>query len=191
MADFFTSDLHLGHDFVRQQCRRPFDTVEQMNLALVERWNERVGDHDTVYLLGDVFLKMSQQEALHLRSKLKGNINLVLGNHDSIAKSIPRAWGFMKESYLYSTLTPEKVTIYLQHFAHRVWPRAHHGAWHLYGHSHGGLREDPWSLSFDIGVDQWGFYPVAFDQVKEKMDLKIKNRGRINQWRETTSVQAT
>ena len=29
------------------------------------------------------------------------------------------------------------------------------------------------SLSFDVGVDSWNFTPVSYEQVCEKMDLKV------------------
>jgi calcineurin-like phosphoesterase family protein len=44
----------------------------------------------------------------------------------------------------------------------------HHGAWHLYGHSHGALP--PYGKSFDVGVDCWNYKPVSFEQVQEKMN---------------------
>lgn len=40
--------------------------------------------------------------------------------------------------------TEGRVRIYLNHYANRVWPSSHHGAWHLYGHSHSALdRKSP------------------------------------------------
>lgn len=177
MADLFTADPHWGHNEIRISCKRPFDSTEVMNRVMIERWNHRVKRTDTVFLAGDVFLKMSQGEALAIRSKLNGNINLILGNHDQIARSIPQAWGFVKESYLYHTkLGTRKIAIYLHHYAQRVWLGSHKGVWHLYGHSHGHLKEDPLSLSFDIGVDCWDYSPVGLDQVIERMEMKIKNR---------------
>jgi hypothetical protein len=43
--------------------------------------------------------------------------------------------------------------IWLSHYAHRVWMRSHHGAWHLYGHGHHSLPDDPHARSIDVGVD--------------------------------------
>lgn len=172
---WFLSDPHFGHDVIRHKCHRPFETVEQMNRVLIENWNRLIAPKDEVYLLGDVFLKMSQKEALAIREQLHGNIYLITGNHDQIAKSIPRAWGWVKESYLFTTKTdpitfePKNIAIYLHHFAHRTWPKSHKGSWHLYGHSHGNLPHDPHLLSMDVGVDVWGFEPVSLFQVAQSM----------------------
>lgn len=166
MADFFTADPHFGHTNIIRLCKRPFETVEQMNETLIDNWNSIVSPGDNVYLLGDVFLHMTQKEALKLRRNLNGSIHLILGNHDSIAKTIPQAFAFIKESYLFEK---DEVRIYLSHYAHRCWPKSHSGAWHLYGHSHGNLPCDTNLLSFDVGVDCWNYTPVSLDQVIERI----------------------
>ncbi|MFT5024909.1 MAG: calcineurin-like phosphoesterase family protein, partial [Candidatus Azotimanducaceae bacterium] len=42
---------------------------------------------------------------------------------------------------------------------------AHHGNWHLYGHSHGTLPDLEDQLCFDVGVDCHDFYPLAYEDV--------------------------
>ena len=58
----------------------------------------------------------------------------------------------------------------------RVWHQSFRGAWHLYGHSHGKLPEDPASLSMDVGVDTRGFEPWHFDEIKTRMEQKRGSR---------------
>jgi calcineurin-like phosphoesterase family protein len=62
--------------------------------------------------------------------------------------------------------------ITLCHYALRVFNKSHHGSWHLYGHSHGTLPDDPNSLSFDVGVDCHNYFPISLDQVKKIMSKK-------------------
>ena len=54
----------------------------------------------------------------------------------------------------------------------KVWDKSHHGAWHLYGHSHGSLPDDPNSLSFDIGCNIHDYYPLEFEDVRKIMSTK-------------------
>ncbi len=54
----------------------------------------------------------------------------------------------------------------------REWNASHWGTYHLYGHAHGTLQDDPNSLSFDIGVDCHNFYPLSYDEVKAIMKTK-------------------
>jgi hypothetical protein len=51
----------------------------------------------------------------------------------------------------------------------RVWPHHAQGAWHLYGHSHGNLPDEPFALSLDIGVDTHDFRPWHFDELRAVM----------------------
>jgi len=53
-----------------------------------------------------------------------------------------------------------------------VWDKCHHGSWHLFGHSHGSLPDNPNSLSFDVGCNIWGYEPLEFERVKEIMSHK-------------------
>lgn len=48
MTVFYTSDTHFGHKNIIGFCDRPFDDIEEMNRALIERWNAKVSDADDV-----------------------------------------------------------------------------------------------------------------------------------------------
>jgi calcineurin-like phosphoesterase family protein len=79
------ADLHLSHAGVTRFLRadgtklRPWDTPEEMDAALIERWNSVVEEFDRVYILGDVAIN---KRALPLLDQLNGKKVIVLGNHD-------------------------------------------------------------------------------------------------------------
>jgi calcineurin-like phosphoesterase family protein len=50
---WFTADFHLGHKNIIRYCNRPFDSVEAMNCAILERMNSAVKAHDVLYFLGE------------------------------------------------------------------------------------------------------------------------------------------
>lgn len=83
MAEFVTSDLHLGHANIWTvgYADRPVSSTEEMNDLLISRWNETVSVNDTVYVLGD-FVMGKIAESLPLAAKLHGRKILVYGNHD-------------------------------------------------------------------------------------------------------------
>lgn len=58
---------------------RPFQSVEEMNEAMVERWNATVSPRDKVYHLGDVAIPRS---GLSYLERLNGRKVLIRGNHD-------------------------------------------------------------------------------------------------------------
>jgi calcineurin-like phosphoesterase family protein len=168
MTVWFTSDTHYGHAHVIDYAKRPFVSVEEMDEALVSSWNAVVKPGDSVYHLGDFALTRPERAAEIVR-RLKGQKFLIFGNHDTRLRDhgdFVAAWVWARD------LTQIRVgtqKIMLCHYAMRTWASAHHGAWQLYGHSHGSLAESPTMRSTDVGVDCWGYAPVAFETLQERM----------------------
>ena len=50
---FFISDMHLDHEGALRHSERPFDSLDDMNEALVENWNSVVTQRDMVVIGGD------------------------------------------------------------------------------------------------------------------------------------------
>lgn len=170
MATFFTSDLHFGHANVIKYVPRPFKDVEEMDAELSRRWNAVVGPKDEVYVVGD-FSLCKRARALEIAMALNGVKYLVRGNHDKEPPGAAFAW--IKDMHTVKVdVGGQERRIVLCHYAMRVWDRAHYGAWHLYGHSHGSLPDDPNALSLDIGVDSWNYTPVSIAQIAERMAQK-------------------
>ena len=82
MANFYISDLHIGHENILRFDNRPFADVSEMNNKLIENWNARVHSNDTVYILGD-FIWAKESEWPSIVGSLGGNKVLIRGNHDS------------------------------------------------------------------------------------------------------------
>ena len=59
MAICFTSDTHFGHRNILVHTGRPWETVDRMADALVTNINARVGEGDTLYILGDFSYRLS------------------------------------------------------------------------------------------------------------------------------------
>ena len=151
----FTADQHYWHRFLVERGIRPFPTVEEMNEALIAGHNEVVRKGDLVYCLGDMFVKASLEEARKTRARLAGNVYLIEGNHDKVTLKLAKEKAFVWVRQLERIKVgkpwfEENQAIVLCHYAMRTWRNSHHGSWHLYGHSHGQLPEDPASLSFDV-----------------------------------------
>jgi len=82
------------------------------------------------------------------------------------SQSIFASWSSLSEIYV------GKQGIVLCHYEMRVWPHSGRSPWQLYGHSHGNLPDDPFSLSMDVGVDSHGFRPLHFKEVQTIMKAK-------------------
>lgn len=88
---YFTADLHFNHDMEMVYKPRGFNSVEEMNEAIIQRWNEVVQATDTVYVLGDLGLGGGGEAALsslkELIERLNGTITVIYGNHDTITRA--------------------------------------------------------------------------------------------------------
>jgi calcineurin-like phosphoesterase family protein len=82
---FLVSDTHFGHAGVCRFLRddgaklRPWDDPDEMDEAMIERWNSVVRMNDKVYHLGDVVINRKSLKTLH---RLNGDKVLIKGNHD-------------------------------------------------------------------------------------------------------------
>ena len=146
---WFTSDLHITHrKIVEYTNRGVITTQEDHDKWVIDLWNSQVSKHDLVYQLGDFVFNCRNLETWQsVVSRLNGRIIHIKGNHDSsdVLKRSGHEWYDLKR------VKVGKQHIVLCHFALRVWDMYHHGAWHLYGHSHGNLPSA--GRSIDVGID--------------------------------------
>ncbi|MFT8246484.1 metallophosphoesterase family protein [Roseomonas sp. BN140053] len=176
---WFTSDTHFGHHNIIRYCSRPFGSTEEMDGELVARWNSVVSPHDEIWHLGDFVHRGQKSPGDYLRL-LNGRKNLVWGNHDNSEARTDPGWA---SSQAMAEIKVDGQRIVLLHYALRVWPRSHHGALHLYGHSHGNLPGDRQSL--DVGVDCWDYRPVSLTKIRARLAtlperVPVDHHGRNN-----------
>jgi calcineurin-like phosphoesterase family protein len=174
MSIFFTSDTHFGHKNIIKYSNRPYKDVTEMNEALITNWNKVVGPNDTVWHLGDfAFVKL--YEFKKILNQLNGDIHCILGNHDGLIEDNRRDLlnhGKILSIQHYAELKHNGKLFCLFHYGQRTWNRIHHGAIHLYGHSHGTL--EPYQRSVDVGIDCMEitaeYRPVHIDEVIKYME---------------------
>ncbi len=160
MTVFFTSDTHFGHAGALALYRRPFASVAEMDAAMLERWNARVGPEDQVWHLGDFALRRSAAEMEALLARLHGRKHLVTGNNDGPATTALRGWSSVQP---YAELMLDGTGLVLCHYAFRSWRNSTRGWLNLHGHSHGRLK--PLPRQFDVGVDAREFRPVTLAEL--------------------------
>jgi calcineurin-like phosphoesterase family protein len=175
---WFTADFHLGHANIIRYCDRPFENVADMDAHIIERLNSVVAEGDVLYFLGD-FCRGSGKDALAYRKRIRcKNIFFIEGNHDAGARKIATEFRWWKQL---AEVNVHDHIIVLCHYAMRVWHHSFRGSWHLYGHSHGRLLDDPAALSMDVGVDTHDFRPWHFDEIATRMGEKSRHRAeRLN-----------
>ena len=129
----YIADWHYGHKNILSFDNRPFKTVEEMNAALIDRWNKTVFPGDIVYMLGDMFW-CNMEEAVTVLKSLNGQKFLIRGNHDRCNDN-----RFLKQftkvtEYLEIDDAGRKVV--LCHYPIPCFKNHFYGWFHLYGHVH-------------------------------------------------------
>ena len=157
-----------------------------MDRIIIDNINALVKPDDTLWHLGDFCFGPRNPQAFYRKAEYYrdrincNNIMLIWGNHDPDLYSYNKEYKDMAENfrrlfksdYSLKTIMVENQKIVLCHYAMKVWNKSHYGVWHLYGHSHGSLPDDPNSLSFDCGVDCHNYRPISFPEVSAIMAKK-------------------
>lgn len=167
--NYYIADMHL---FCNSQTQagvnydgRPFANVEEMNAHFLSRWNAKVTNSDTVYILGDVAFRGNHEQRVRLVSQLKGRKILVKGNHDDLsdyryAKLFEKIVDYKEMSDGFRGKTYKLV---LSHYPILMWNGQHKGTILLYGHTHNTLEDS--------------FFQDCIAKMNESDDLSLHNKG--------------
>jgi len=159
---WFTSDLHLNHRGVITRQGRPFDNVDDMNEAIIAKWNGVISKNDTIYVLGDFAYDTDYGTPLpKLFNALKGRKHLIVGNHDQAHSAVLDLGWESVEFYGSVRLTTGKHPIWatMCHYAMETWRGMAGGSYMLHGHSHGTMKRTL-ARRFDVGTDVWEYTPI-------------------------------
>lgn len=174
---FFTSDLHFGHEKIIKACRRPFNSVEEMDHKLVDNWNATVGTRDDVYILGDFAMRLDMARIHEILEQLKGRKHLIFGNHDhEISRHryyFRDVLSSMRDLYLLRLPRFDRRLV-LCHYPMMFWCGDYDPKFiHLYGHIHNNAHDMVWAShlrnAYNVGVDVNNYRPISIDEVLEKI----------------------
>ena len=175
---YMTSDLHFCHNKDFLYGRRGFDNIWDMNNTIVKNWNEIVQPEDDVYILGDVMLQ-DNENGIALLKQLKGNIHIILGNHDT-PKRIPLyedCYNVIEVTYA-TPLIYKGYNFFLTHYptytANIDKESIHKAVINLHGHTH---QKDPffqgnWFM-YNVSVDAHDCKPISIDQIIREVTDKL------------------
>ena len=186
---FVTSDTHYGHKNI---CRgvtawrlpdgsipidqtRDFETIDEMNDAIINNINSVVGQDDVLIHLGDwSFGGFENIQKFRDRIVCK-EIHLILGNHDH---HIENNRGDCQELFSsvnhYTKLMYKYDTIVLMHYPIDSWDGLNKGHIHLHGHCH--LPQQKVfgkGRRMDVGIDgNMFFMPYSLDNVVKIVKMR-------------------
>ena len=180
MAIFISSDLHFCHNQPFLYEPRGFNSVYEMNEAIISSWNSKVNWDDDVYILGDIMLN-DNAEGLKCLRRLAGRLHIILGNHDTDARIDEYVkLNNVEEITMAARLRYKGYNFYLSHYPSLTGNYDEEKPLkartiNLCGHRHTKNRfEDAdKGLIYHVEQDAHNCYPVLLDDVIQEIKDKI------------------
>lgn len=166
---FLISDTHFNHRNVIAYENRPWPTIEEMDAAIIEKWNTIVKPEDRVYHLGDVSMN---RNGLLLAARLNGRKILIKGNHDNQKlKDYLPIFDDIRATHLLNNFILSHVPIHPD--------QKYRFSGNIHGHLHsksvllpnGSI--DPWYIS--VSAEHTNYVPITFEEVQKRFQERNKN----------------
>lgn len=180
--NYYIADTHFGHENIMRLSNRPFKSVDEMDQTIIDNWNNKVTNKDTVYILGDLCFRAGKEPEYYLK-KLNGKKVLIIGNHDGvIMKNIRNLSKYFEEITPYKEINDNGSKIVMCHYPLVEWNGYFRDALHFYGHIHNNTGNKAYSImkdmknAYNVGVDILEFAPQNKDDViklNKEFDLKV------------------
>jgi len=192
---WFTSDTHYNHgnicsattQWTNPVTCREFKSLEHMNAHLVGNINEKVGQDDVLFHLGDWSFGGFEQIERFRNQIVCKNVHIITGNHDhhiennregiqSLFSSVNKYLNLVVKWNVGTPLMGEQ-RFALMHFPIASWDNMARGAIHLHGHVHfDSDKRIGVGKMMDVGCDGNELYPIEMGEVLKLMrDQPIKS----------------
>ena len=179
MIDYVASDLHLGHENIIQLTDRPFNSIEEMDEALISNWNSVVSPDDTVLYLGDLVAYSTTRKQKEYLDRLQGDIVFLSGNHDEITMNtedcIP----------VYEALDFQVsgISFYATHYPEEM-PNVR---WLLHGHVHNNdLRDyplyNPNQNRLNLSIEVTEYEPIPMETIVSLIRTENQTVHTLREW---------
>lgn len=204
---FWSTDFHNYHDPswpVPIWKMRGYNSPEESYNDVREKINAKVGEKQTLWVLGDSFLSATDEEVISWLNSIKcQNIMMLFGNHESqmyrlykqeLIKQFgrddievyPLRMGNVTFLGNHQEIWIGKQQIIMNHFPLRIWHGDSRGSWMLSGHSHlqdkGRRPESADQKGLDLGWDYkndvWTYSEI--EDVMSTKSIRILDHNRTH-----------
>lgn len=179
---YLISDTHFCQQSIIPYCKRPFNSVNEMNEKIIENWNSIISEKDTVYFLGD-FAFGSPNENRDICNRLNGYKIIIRGNHDRDTDI--EYWKEMGFSQVFDT--PQKLYFADKYSNLRYVILSHEpqyindNEFNIHGHIHDELLKNEYpdmsgNNHLCVSVERIDYRPILFDTIQEEYLEDFFNR---------------
>jgi calcineurin-like phosphoesterase family protein len=181
---FICSDLHINHTNIAGKAvskwrngYRHYNSVDEMNRTILKNINDKVGQKDKMFFLGDFCFGDHTLTAKWREQIICENIIFIKGNHDKHIYKYASSFNGIYDKY---ETTIEGQHIIFSHYPELSWKDAGSGSWMVHGHCHANINVDKMNESckrFDAGIDSYyklfGIHaPFEFGELRSIMNKK-------------------
>ena len=166
MKIFLTSNQQFGRPGAIKAYKRPFASLEEMNLHLINKWNCVVSDEDAVFVLGNFVWDPEIGE--QLIEQLNGEIYVIDGEYDRASEdmvSLKKDDGkirFISEGIRRML----KVKSVLSYWPLADWPKKKQGFVSFIGHpNYKKYKSSHKSKIANVTCDAWDFKPIELTKI--------------------------
>lgn len=184
---YFISDTHFYHKSIIPYCRRPFSSLEEMNKRLIQNWNNKVENNDTVYFLGD-FSFANVDKTKDICNQLNGYKIIIKGNHDRDKGEI--SWKNIGFNEVINT--PQKFYYVDKNSIFRYIIISHEpqnikdNEFNIHGHIHDSMLGEEYpdmnpNNHLCVSVERINYTPISFEEIQKEYLEKFFNKkeGRL------------
>lgn len=165
MKVFVTSNQQFGRPSAIKLYKRPFDSVEEMDIQMIEAWNSVVSEEDIVYVLGN--FAWDPETAELAATHLNGEIMFLRGEHDSAITEIN-----MQSSANFQLLDngiqehPEQ-NLVMSYWPLTEWPGKSKGSYSIIGIPVKKYKTNHQTKIINCSCDLWEFKPIDVVKIIE------------------------
>lgn len=166
---YFTSDLHINHKSILELQQRPFLTVREMDVYLINSIIETVKQDDELFIIGDAIMGEDLEYGINLLKKIPCIKYLIKGNHDKKKERYDNIFEDIK-SYMEIKDKEHQTILCLSHYPFLCWHHQRKGSIMLHGHIHSDpsynvVNEKLGIKRYDVGVDANNYKPVSLEHI--------------------------
>lgn len=206
---YFTSDLWLGRENILKIANRPYESLEEMENDIIEKWNSIIKDDDTVYVLNN--FAVDPYTAARALKDLNGNIILMNpnsaltyaftgdGNKDNIDLDELISSDGKIVCTSQTIIEDASNDVVICYWPMSEWNGKESGTLHIYGYSYPIMKGKKGNMTdiavedeittgrINVCMDKWNFYPVSLKAIKSY----IRNEKKIRKQNNATEKLST
>lgn len=172
---YYISDTHFNDQAIFDKCKRPFNSLIEMESAIIKKWNNKVKEEDIIYVLGDI-IKDDDISSIQIFKRLIGHKHLIVGNHDHlILEDIEKSNIFESIKFI-DLIMDNNRKVCICHYPLMDWMEFNREGILVYGHIHNKTPKNGYAYkmikdyymhlqAYNCGVDVCDFEPRTLDEL--------------------------